>query len=91
MPPRSALPALALFGALLLASSPALACERHKNHHAAVAEAVPAAPQPQATEGVKTIEISPAAAAMSVSEALGSEPAAMRCPRMRKLEQALTQ
>jgi hypothetical protein len=87
---RSPLHAVAFIAALTLAVSPSLACERHKDHTASVSAAiVPAPAEPSKTT---TILISPAAAAaMSVTEALGTEPYDMRCPRMRRLEQALTQ
>ena len=85
---RTTLPALAFITALTLAVSPGLACERHMNHTAAVTAVaqVPAEPSQKAE-----VLISPAAAAaMSVTEALGAEPYDMRCPRMRARE-ALTQ
>jgi hypothetical protein len=90
---RSILPAFASIIALMLAVSPALACERHKDHTAAVTAVVVPAPAPVPNEPSKTtgVLISPAAAAaMSVTEALGAEPYDMRCPRMRARE-ALTQ
>ena len=91
---RSTLAACASITALMLAVSPGLACERHKDHTAAVTAVVVPAPAPVSVPASKTttVLISPAAAAaMSVSEALGTEPYDMRCPRMRRLEQALTQ
>jgi len=93
MSSRSLLASLAFLGALSFILSPSLACERHQSHQASIAEAAPAAPPaPPTTDKQGVVLISPAAeAAMSVTEALGSEPAAMRCPRMRKVEQALTQ
>jgi hypothetical protein len=80
----------AILAALTLVAVPALACERHQNHQASIAEAVPVTPPPAAPEKNSVILISPAAAAMSIGEALGSEPAAMRCRGMRK-HQVLTQ
>ena len=93
MSSRSLLASLAFLGALSFVLSPSIACDRHQSHQASIAEAAPAVPPAPATaENQGIVLISPAAeAAMSVSEALGSEPAAMRCPRMRKLDQALTQ
>jgi hypothetical protein len=87
---RFPLPALAFITVLTLAVSPAIACERHMDHTAVVVPApAPVPAEPSKTTGVL---ISPAAAAaMSVTEALGTEPYDMRCPRMRRLEQALTQ
>jgi hypothetical protein len=88
---RSALTAIASLGVLMLAASPALPCERHQQHTAKVSEAVTPAPaaEPQASTAVV---ISPAAAAaMSVTEALGAESYDMRCARRRSLQQALTQ
>jgi hypothetical protein len=90
---RTTLPALAFITALTLAVSPGLACERHMNHTAAVTAVVVPAAAPVPVEPSKTtgVLISPAAAAaMSVTEALGTEPYDMRCPRMRARE-ALTQ
>jgi hypothetical protein len=90
---RSTLPAFAFITALMLAVSPGLACERHKDHTAAVTAVVVPAPAPLSTGASKEtgLLISPAAAAaMSVTEALGAEPYDMRCPRMRARE-ALTQ
>jgi hypothetical protein len=91
---RFPLPALAFITILTFAVSPAFACERHLNHTAAVTAVVVPAPAPVPAEPSKTtgVLISPAAAAaMSVTEALGAEPYDMRCPRMHRLEQALTQ
>ena len=90
MSSRSRLAALAFLGALSLIASPSLACERHQNHQASVVQAEPVTPPPAARPVSEPTLISPSAAAMSASEALGMEPAAMRC-RMRKQEQALTQ
>jgi hypothetical protein len=90
---RSTLAAFAVITASMLAVSPGLACERHKDHTAAVTAVVVPAPAPVSTGAPKTtgVLISPAAAAaMSVTEALGAEPYDMRCPRMRARE-ALTQ
>jgi len=90
---RTTLPALAFITALTLAVSPGLACERHMNHTAAVTAVVVPAPAQVPAEPSQKAEvlISPAAAAaMSVTEALGAEPYDMRCPRMRARE-ALTQ
>ena len=90
---RFPLPALAFITILTFAVWPAFACERHMNHTAAVTAVVVPAPAPVRAEPSKTTEvlISPAAAAaMSVTEALGTEPYDMRCPRMRARE-ALTQ
>jgi hypothetical protein len=96
MSSRCLLASLALLGALGLVASPALACERHQNHQASIAEATSVAPPSVLTSPAPAVEstvlIAPAAAAaMSVTEALSSEPADMRCSRMRKLDQALTQ
>jgi len=93
MSSRCLLVSLTVLGALSLTVFPAVACERHQNHQASIAEAVPAAPPAtQPVEKQAVVLVSPAAAAaMSATEALGSEPAAMRCQRMRKLDQALTQ
>jgi hypothetical protein len=91
---RSALTAIASLGVLMLAASPALPCERHQQHTAKVSEAVtPAPPAPAAEPQASTaVVISPAAAAaMSVTEALGAESYDMRCARKRSLQQALTQ
>ena len=89
---RSPLHALAFIASLALVTAPALACERHQNHTASVSAAVVPAPAPAEASKNTTVLISPsAAAAMSVTEALGAEPYDMRCPRMRRLEQALTQ
>ncbi|MGH6873822.1 MAG: hypothetical protein ACREDW_02310, partial [Aestuariivirgaceae bacterium] len=77
----SPLHAFALITALTLAVSPSLACEMHKDHTASVTAAVIPAPAPVPAEPSKNTEvlISPAAAAaMSVTEALGAEPSAMR-------------
>jgi hypothetical protein len=90
---RSTLAAFAFITASMLAVSPGLACERHKDHTAAVTAVVVPAPAPVSTGASTTtgVLISPAAAAaMSVTEALGAEPYDMRCPRMRARE-ALTQ
>ena len=90
---RFTLAAFASITALMLAVSPGLACERHMNHTAAVTAVVVPAPAPVAPPASKTVGvlISPAAAAaMSVSEALSTEPYDMRCPRLRARE-ALTQ
>jgi hypothetical protein len=90
---RSTLPAFAFITALTLAVSPGLACERHKDHTAAVTAVVVPEAAPVSTGASKPTDvlISPAAAAaMSVTEALGAEPYDMRCPRMRARE-ALTQ
>ncbi|HKG73036.1 MAG TPA: hypothetical protein VKA79_02245 [Aestuariivirgaceae bacterium] len=90
---RSTLPAFAFITALTLAVSPGLACERHKEHTAAVTAVAVPEPAPVSTGASKQtgVLISPAAAAaMSVTEALGTEPYDMRCPRMRARE-ALTQ
>jgi hypothetical protein len=87
------LPAVAFITASMLAVSPGLACERHMNHTAAVTAVVVPAPAPVSVPALKTtgVLISPAAAAaMSVTEALGTEPYDLRCPRMRARE-ALTQ
>jgi hypothetical protein len=93
MSSRSLFASIAFLGALSFVASSSLACDRHKNHQASIAEAAPVAPPVSATvEKQGVVLISPAAAAaMSASEALGSEPTAMRCPRMHKLDQALTQ
>lgn len=92
MSSRSLLASLAFLGALSFILSPSLACERHQSHQASIAEATPAAPPAPATVEKAIVLVSPAAeAAMSVTEALGSEPTAMRCRRMQKIEQALTQ
>jgi hypothetical protein len=85
----SGLATVALLSALSLIASPSVACERHQNHQASVVQAEPVTPPPVRPASEPTL-ISPSAAAMSASEALGMEPAAMRC-RMRKQEQALTQ
>ena len=88
---RFTLPAVAFITASMLAVSPGLACERHMNHTAAVTAVVVPAPPPVPVSKTTGVLISPAAAAaMSVSEALGTEPYDMRCPRMRARE-ALTQ
>ena len=92
MSSRSLLASLAFLGALSFILSPSLACERHQSHQASIAGATPAAPPAPATIDKGIVLISPAAeAAMSVTEALVSEPTAMRCRRMQKIEQALTQ
>jgi hypothetical protein len=80
----------AIISALTLAAIPALACERHENHQASIAATLPATPPPAAPARDNITLISPAAAAMSVSEAIGNEPGPMRCQGMRKHE-ALTQ
>jgi hypothetical protein len=90
---RSTLAAFAVITASMLAVSPGLACERHKDHTAAVTAVVVPEPAPASIGASKQTDvlISPAAAAaMSVTEALGAEPYDMRCPRMRARE-ALTQ
>jgi hypothetical protein len=91
---RSVWTALAILGALALAISPALACERHQQHSTSISQAAPVAPPVSSIEPSTgaAIVISPAAAAaMSVTQALGSEPYDMRCPRMRGVKEALTQ
>jgi hypothetical protein len=88
---RSPLYALAFITASTLAVSPALTCERHKDHTAAVTSVVVPAPAPLPSQKAEVLISPAAAAAMSVTEALGAEPYDMRCPRMRRLEQALTQ
>jgi hypothetical protein len=63
------------------------------SHTVAVTAVVVPAPPPVSVPVSKTTGVlisSAAAAAMSVSEALGTEPYDMRCPRMRARE-ALTQ
>jgi hypothetical protein len=88
---RFTLPAVAFITASMLAVSPGLACERHMNHTVAVTAVVVPAPPPVPVAKTTGVLISPAAAAaMSVTEALGAEPYDMRCPRMRARE-ALTQ
>jgi hypothetical protein len=93
MSSRSAFLALAAAGSFALAVSPALACDMHQHHSTSISESTSAAPQQPSIEPQlsTTIIVPSAAAAMSVTEALGSEPAAMRCSRRKSLEQALTQ
>lgn len=91
MSSRSRLAALAFLGALGLIASPSLACERHQNHQASVVQAEPVTSPPATRPASEPTLVSPSTAAMSASEALGMEPAAMRCPRRHNLEQALTQ
>jgi hypothetical protein len=94
MSSRSALTAFAILGALALAVSPALACDMHQQHSTSISQAATVAPPSPSTEpsiGTAIIISPAAAAAMSATQALGSEPYDMRCPRMRSLEQALTQ
>jgi hypothetical protein len=86
----SPLHGFAFIAALALIATPSLACERHKEHTASVTASVPPPPAPAESALNAPVLVSPAAA-MSVSEALGAEPYDMRCSRMRKLEQALTQ
>ena len=93
MSSRSVWTAFAILGALALAMAPALACERHQQHSTSISQAPTVAPPSSSTEPSTgtAIIISPAAAAMSVTEALGSEPYDMRCSRMRGVKEALTQ
>jgi hypothetical protein len=87
----SPLHGFAFIAALALIATPSLACERHKEHTASVMASVLPPPAPAESALSTPLLVSPAAAAMSVSEALGAEPYDMRCPRLRKFEQALTQ
>jgi len=94
MSSRSVWTAFAILGALALVISPALACERHQQHSTSISQAATVAPPSPSTEqstGTAIIISPAAAAAMSVTEALGSEPYDMRCPRMRGVKEALTQ
>ena len=92
MSSRSLLASLAFLGALSVILSPSLACERHQNHQALITEATSVAPPAPTTVDKGIVLISPTAeAAMSVTKALSSEPTPMRCRRMQKIEQALTQ
>ncbi|HEY7750486.1 MAG TPA: hypothetical protein VH933_17640 [Aestuariivirgaceae bacterium] len=90
---RSALIVLAVLGSLSVVAAPAVACEMHKQHSTSISQAPAVAPPSSLPEeqASTSILVSPAAAAMSVSEALGSEPYEMRCPRMRGTKEALTQ
>jgi hypothetical protein len=90
---RSELTAIAALLALTFAVSPAPACERHQQQTTSISEATTVPPAPPAAEPAApaTLAVSPAAAALSVAEGLGSETYAMRCLKLRNLQQALTQ
>jgi hypothetical protein len=90
---RTAFLVFAAAGTFALAVSPAVACDMHQHHSASVSDATSSAPpQPSIEPQLNIVIVMPsAAAAMSVSEALGSESSAMRCSRRKSLEQALTQ
>ena len=87
---RSELTAIAALLALTFAVSPAPACERHQQQTTSISEATTVPPAPPAAAPA-TLAVSPAAAALSVAEGLGSETYAMRCLKLRNLQQALTQ
>jgi uncharacterized protein (DUF1684 family) len=93
MSSRFAFLAFAAAGAFALAVSPAVACDRHQHHSTSISESASATPpQPSIEPQRSTVVVLPsAAAAMSVTEALGSEPSAMRCYGRKSLQQALTQ